>query len=263
VFVPFEGSCMQIGLLRPLRYQYRETDTTSQNPQRRIMANCCQDKSCEVNTLRESHSRVLWIVLFINAVMFLAEGTAGLLAHSTSLLADALDMLGDALVYGFSLFVLTRSTRWQAGAALAKGGFMFLFSLGVLADAIYKVLHPVMPGVEAMGIVGGVALVANLTCFNLLYRHRSDNLNMSSTWLCSRNDLIANVGVLLAAGSSYVLASRWPDIIVGTVIAGIFLNSALGVVRQSLRVLQSPVAPTQSPVGPAAIRLPKNESRNP
>jgi cation diffusion facilitator family transporter len=227
------------------------------------MANCCEDKSCEVNTLRESHSRVLWLVLGINAVMFLGEGAAGLLAHSTSLLADALDMLGDALVYGFSLFVLARSTRWQAGAALTKGGFMFLFGLGVLADAIYEVLHPVMPGVGTMGIVGAVALAANLICFTLLYRHRSDNLNMSSTWLCSRNDLIANVGVLLAAGSSFLLASRWPDIIVGTIIAGIFLNSALGILRQSLRSLRAPVAPSPSPLGQATVRLNRKESRNP
>jgi cation diffusion facilitator family transporter len=214
------------------------------------MAKCCEDKGCEVNSLRERHSRVLWLVLVINAVMFLAEITAGLLAHSTSLLADALDMLGDALVYGFTLFVLARSTRWQAGAALVKGGFMLLLGLGVLADAIYKVLHPVLPSAEAMGIVGGFALVANFICFNLLYRHRSDNLNMSSTWLCSRNDLIANVGVLLAAGSSYILVSRWPDIVVGTIIAGIFLNSARAVVQQSLHKLQALAAPS-----PATIHI--------
>ena len=160
------------------------------------MASCCEDKSCEY-ALRESHSRVLWIVLAVNAVMFLAEGAAGLLAHSTSLLADALDMLGDALVYGFSLFVLARSARWQAGAAFAKGAFMLVFGLAVLGEAIYKVFHPVMPSVATMGIVGGLALAANLVCFFLLYRHRGDNLNMSSTWLCSRNDLIANIGVLL------------------------------------------------------------------
>ena len=112
--------------------------------------------------MREHHGRVLWIVLAINAVMFLVEGYAGLLAHSTSLLADALDMLGDALVYGFSLFVLARSARWQAGAALAKGGFMLAFGLGVLGEATYKVFHPVMPAVATMGIIGGVALAANL-----------------------------------------------------------------------------------------------------
>ena len=197
---------------------------------------CCDDKSCEITAMRESHARVLWIVLAINALMFLVEGWAGLLAHSTSLLADALDMLGDALVYGFSLFVLARSARWQAGAALAKGGFMLAFGLGVLGEALYKVFHPVMPGVETMGIIGGIALAANLVCFFLLYRHRGDNLNMSSTWLCSRNDLIANVGVLLlAAGGSYLLASRWPDVIVGCIIAILFLRSALSVLGDSIK----------------------------
>jgi cation diffusion facilitator family transporter len=202
------------------------------------MADCCEDKGCEVSALRESHGRVLWIVLAVNATMFLIEGAAGVVAHSTSLLADALDMLGDALVYGFSLFVLMRSARWQAGAALAKGAFMLVFGLGVLGEAIYKVFDPVMPGVETMGVIGGLALGANLVCFFLLYRHRGDNLNMSSTWLCSRNDIVANVGVLLAAGGSYALASRWPDVVVGATIAGLFLASSLGVLRKSLRELR-------------------------
>ncbi len=188
--------------------------------------------------MRESHGRVLWVVLAINALMFVVEGWAGLLAHSTSLLADALDMLGDALVYGFSLFVLARPPRWQAGAALAKGGFMLAFGVGVLGEALYKVIHPVMPSVATMGVVGAIALSANLVCFFLLYRHRGDNLNMSSTWLCSRNDLIANVGVLLAAGGSYVLASRWPDVIVGCIIATLFLGSARNVLSQAIRALR-------------------------
>ncbi len=201
------------------------------------MASCCEDKSCELAAMRANHGRVLWIVLVVNAAMFFVEGAAGLLAHSTSLLADALDMLGDALVYGFSLFVLARSARWQAGAALAKGVFMLAFGLGVLAEAAYKIFNPVMPGVATMGAVGALALAANLVCFFLLYRHRGDNLNMRSTWLCSRNDLVANVGVLLAAAASGALASRWPDIVVGVTIAALFLHSALGVLRESLRAL--------------------------
>ena len=181
---------------------------------------------------------MLWIVLAINALMFLVEGYAGLIARSTALLADALDMLGDALVYGFSLFVLARSARWQAGAALAKGSFMLAFGLGVLGEALYKAFHPVLPNSGTMGVIGGVALAANLVCFLLLFQHRSDNLNMSSTWLCSRNDLIANVGVLLAAGACYVFASRWPDIIVGCIIAVLFLKSAFNVLRQATAVLR-------------------------
>jgi cation diffusion facilitator family transporter len=210
------------------------------------MANCCEDKGCEITAMRASHGRVLWIVLIINAAMFFVEGWAGLVAHSTSLLADALDMLGDALVYGFSLLVLARSGRWQAGAALAKGGFMLALGLGVLGEAAYKMLYPIMPGVETMGIIGGVALAANLVCFFLLYRHRSDNLNMRSTWLCSRNDLIANVSVLLAAAGSYLLASRWPDIVVGSLIASLFLSSAFGVLRQSIGALRAKKNPGQA-----------------
>ncbi|EGQ63088.1 cation efflux permease, putative [Acidithiobacillus sp. GGI-221] len=170
------------------------------------------------------------------------EGSAGLIAHSISLLADALDMLGDALVYGLSLFALARSARWQTVAALVKGGVMLALGLGVLGTAAYKAFHPAMPGIETMGIVGVLALIANLVCFFLLYRSRGHNLNMSSSWLCSRNDLIANIGVLLAASSIYLLASRWPDIIVGALISGVFLSSALNVLRQSLKALRAPVS---------------------
>lgn len=205
------------------------------------MANCCEDKGCEISALRERHERVLWIVLVINAVMFALEGWAGLNAHSTSLLADALDMLGDALVYGFSLFVLERSARWKASAALVKGCFMLMFGFGVLGEALYRIFHPVMPTVETMGLIGGLALLANLTCFFLLSRHRDDNLNMSSTWLCSRNDLIANVGVLLAAAASYSFTSLWPDLIIGVVIASVFLRSALHVLYQSIHALHAPL----------------------
>jgi cation diffusion facilitator family transporter len=198
------------------------------------MADCCENKSCEITALREKQGRVLKIVLFINAAMFLIEGSAGLLANSTSLMADALDMLGDAMVYGLSLYVLTRDQRRQARVALVKGGFMLLFGLFVLGDAIYKLIYPVLPDAATMGIIGTLALAANLVCFLLLYTHREDNLNMSSTWLCSRNDLFANVGVLVAAALSYLFISQWPDILIGALIAVLFLKSAWQVIRQSL-----------------------------
>lgn len=197
------------------------------------MAGCCEDKSCEITALREKHRRVLQIVLAVNAIMFAVEGVFGWLAHSTSLLADSLDMFGDAMVYAMSLYVLVRSEREQGIVALFKGAFMLAFGLLVLTEAGYKALHPVMPAAATMGVVGTLALAANLLCFFLLYTHREDNVNMSSTWLCSRNDLFANVGVLLAAGAGYALASRWPDIIVGAIIAVLFLTSALKVIRQA------------------------------
>ena len=219
------------------------------------MTSCCDDKSCEISALTERHARVLYVVLAINALMFIVEGAAGWLSHSTSLMADALDMLGDALVYGFSLFVLSRSTRWQASAAAVKGALMLAFGVGVLAEAAYKIVNPVMPNVEAMGYVGAAALLANLACFVLLYRHRSDNLNMSSTWLCSRNDLFANVGVLFAAATTYFLASRWPDILVGVTTAGLFLSSAFSVLRESIRALRAP-PPSPPASSPARIKIP-------
>jgi Co/Zn/Cd efflux system component len=117
---------------------------------------------------------------------------------------------------------------------------MLAFGLGVLGEAVSKIIYPVMPDTGVMGIFGGLALAANLGCFILLYQHRGDNLNMRSTWLCSRNDMVANVGVLLAATGSYLLVSRWPDILVGSIIAGLFLSSAIGVLRQSLQELQAP-----------------------
>lgn len=204
------------------------------------MASCCEDKSCEIDALREKHSRVLKIVLIINATMFLVEGATGWLANSTSLMADALDMLGDALVYGMSLYVLSKSLQQQAKVALVKGGFMLLFGLFVLGDAMYKVFHPIMPDALTMGVIGAVALVANLVCFFLLYTHKEDNLNMSSTWLCSRNDLFANVGVLFAAGLSYLFLSKWPDILMGTAIALLFLKSSWHVTQEALVAMRQP-----------------------
>jgi len=218
------------------------------------MTSCCEDKGCEISALRVRHARILYLVLAINALMFIVEGAAGWLSHSTSLLADALDMLGDSLVYGFSLFVLSKSSRWQASAAAVKGAFMLAFGLGVLAEAAYKIANPVMPNVVTMGYVGAAALLANLACFALLYRHRADNLNMSSTWLCSRNDLVANVGVLCAAAGSYFLASRWPDILVGVTIAGLFLTSAYSVLREARRALRAPPA-AQPVAGPVHVRM--------
>lgn len=210
---------------------------------------------CEVTALRESHSRVLWAVLIINAVMFVVEAYSGIVAHSTSLLADSLDMLGDAIVYGFSLFVLAKSLRWQAVAAVIKGVFMLAFGVGVLLEAVYKVFNPVVPNAELMGTIGALALFFNLICFGLLYRHRSDNLNMSSTWLCSRNDLIANTGVLLAAAASYWLTSRWPDIAVGTLIAGLFLHSSASVLKEALEELRKPTPTSVSQPQAVAVEV--------
>jgi cation diffusion facilitator family transporter len=203
---------------------------------------CCEAKAEEVGTLRDKHKNVLIFVLVINAVLFVVEAAAGLLANSTALLADSLDMLGDSLVYGFSLYVLWRSAGWKAKAALLKGAIMAGFGVGVLLEVIYKTISGIVPGAETMGIIGALVLLGNGICFLLLYRHRSDDLNMRSTWLCSRNDIIANLSVLIAAIGVKVLDASWPDILVGAAIAALFLSSALTVLRESLlelRILRS------------------------
>lgn len=198
------------------------------------MEHCCDHKTEALADLRVRQQGVLQLVLAINAVMFVAEGSAGVLAHSTALLADSLDMLGDALVYGLSLYALHRSARWRAGAALTKGIIMAGFGGGVVLEAVLKLSVGVVPDGSLMGVFGALALVANVICLVLLMRHRSDDLNMRSTWLCSRNDVIANAGVLLAAAGVAVTGTVWPDILMGLLIAGFFLSSAWGVMRASL-----------------------------
>ena len=199
---------------------------------------CCEQKAEEIKTLRGEHRKVLIAVLVINAVLFVVEAGAGLLAHSTALLADSLDMLGDSLVYGFSLYVLWRSAEWRATAAVLKGIVMAAFGVGVLAEAVYKVTAAVVPVAETMGIIGLLVLLGNGLCFLLLFRHRSDDLNMRSTWLCSRNDIMANLAVLVAVAGVRIFDSGWPDILVGAAIAGLFLRSALTVLQESFAEMQ-------------------------
>jgi Co/Zn/Cd efflux system component len=172
-------------------------------------------------------------VLAINAAMFVVEFSAGLIAGSSALMADSLDMLGDASVYTLSLFALNRSDRWRAGAALAKAGAIVIFGAAVIIEIVFKLLYGAPPVAGLMLLFGGLALGANLTCLGLLFRYRRADVNMSSTFECSRNDVAANVGVLVAAVGVYVFGSVWPDIIVATLIAALFLRSAYRIVRDA------------------------------
>ena len=203
------------------------------------MADCCNDKACEIEALRKRQSSVLKIVLGINAVMFIIELTAGLISGSVSLVADSLDMLGDSLVYGFSIYVVAREARMKAHAALLKGGIMAVFGIFVLGQAIYKIIYPQLPVFETMGAIGLLALIANGICFALLLQHRADDINMSSVWLCSRNDIIANVSVLFAAAGVWLTHSGWPDILVGLALAALFLRSASFVLRGAITELKN------------------------
>lgn len=202
------------------------------------MANCCNDKACEIEALHKRQSSTLKIVLGINAVMFLVELTAGIMSGSLSLLADSSDMLGDALVYSFSIYAIARGARMKAMAALFKGGIMAAFAVFVFGQAIYKILFPLVPVFETIGVIGMLALAANSLCLFLLWSHRADDINMRSVWLCSRNDIIANVSVLFAALGVWLSGSGWPDIIVGLALAVLFAQSSLSVLRGAIAALR-------------------------
>jgi len=201
--------------------------------------NQAMDTCCDVHPVPAGQRRVLQIVLAINITMFAVEFSAGLVAHSTALLADSVDMLGDAIVYGFSLYVISRGPIWQARAALLKGAIMAAFGTGIVIEVMAKLVRGVSPTAEVIGIVGGVALAANLSCLVLLWQRRADDINMRSAWLCSRNDVVANVGVLLAAAGVAITGSGWPDIIVGLLIAAMFGESAVRVIRGATRELRT------------------------
>lgn len=198
------------------------------------MKNCCEDKCTTLISLRDKQGQVLRIVLGINAIMFLIEFTMGWIAHSTSLLGDSLDMLGDAFMYGLTLFVLARSSKSKARVALVKGLVLGAFGLGVMMEAILKSFSDVIPTANTMGWIGALALAANTACLLMLVRHKNDDLNMKSVFICSRNDIVANFSVIVAALLVSVFQSKWPDIIVGGFIAGLFLHSSYLIIRESI-----------------------------
>jgi cation diffusion facilitator family transporter len=198
------------------------------------MDDCCNQKSVAIDVLAAGdRRRVLVIVLAINVVMFAVEFGAGIVARSSALMADSVDMLGDAVVYGVSLYALTRGPRWKAGAALAKGVVILALGAGIVTDVVAKVAEEVTPTSSLMALFGGLALLANVSCLVLLWRHRDADINMSSTFECSRNDVIANVGVLAAAAGVWFTGAAWPDLVVGTLVAALFLRSAVAVLRRA------------------------------
>ncbi len=197
---------------------------------------CCSRKGDTIAQLgrKADQRRVLIVVMVINFVMFMAEFGGGVFARSSALIADSLDMLGDAVVYALSLYALSRDPRWEAGAALAKGGIILVFGIAVVVEIFDTIFNGVPPSSSLMLAFGSAALVANLACLALLWRFRSENVNMSSTFECSRNDVASNIGVLIAAGLVGATGAAWPDIVVGGVIAIIFLRSAWHVFSEAI-----------------------------
>lgn len=200
------------------------------------MDHCCENNGAEIARRIGRQGRVLYAVFAANAAMFLVEFTSGWLARSTALLGDSLDMLGDASVYGLTIYTLRRSLRSQASASLLKGVVMMAFGVVVVAEAVHKTFWGApVPSVAVMGGIGLLALAANALCFLLLYSYRDDNLNMRSTWICSRNDVIANVSVIGAAAVVAWTGSFWPDLLVGVAIAALFIGSARKILMESVR----------------------------
>ena len=201
---------------------------------------CCDAKASELEALARvaSRRRVLYAVLVINLVMFAVEFGAGLLVGSAALLADSTDMLGDAMVYGISIAVVAKGLRWRAAAATVKGVVILAFGVVVLVQAFRALTGDASPDGIGMSVFGAIALAANLVCLRLLWGFRGDDINMSSTFECSRNDVIANSGVILSGGLVAATGSAWPDIAVALAIGAIFMRSAFGTLRSSVPQLR-------------------------
>lgn len=182
----------------------------------------------------------LWIALWINLSMFLVELIGGAYAHSSALWADSLDFFGDAVNYGISLAVLGASLYWRATVALIKGLTMAAFGLVVMAKVIYAYLLGIPPEAITMGIIGAIALLANVITAVILYAFRDGDSNMKSVWLCSRNDAIGNVAVIFAAIGVFGTGSLWPDMIVAVIMASLGLTAGYQVVKQALQERRTP-----------------------
>jgi Co/Zn/Cd efflux system component len=205
------------------------------------MAENCDDDCCAPTEMvrDRTYRRVLWIVMAINAAMFGAEIVGGLSARSASLQADSLDFLGDAANYAISLVVVGMTLRARAGAALLKAASMSIVGLWVLAVAVWNLYARIIPEAPSMGAIGAVALFANALSFGLLWRFRTGDANMQSAWICTRNDVIGNLAVILAAAGVFGTGSNLPDILVATIMACLGLQGAVSITRRSLGELRT------------------------
>ena len=202
------------------------------------MGKACCGCGAESRARDRAYRRALWLVLVINAAMFLLEIGAGLAAGSASLQADALDFLGDAGNYAISLFVVGMALRYRAMAALAKGATMGVLGLWVIGITVWHAIHGTLPQAYAMGMIGFAALVANAASFTVLWAHRGGDSNMRSAWVCTRNDVIGNLAVLLAAFGVFGTGAGWPDLIVGAIMGTLAMQGAAIVCRQALAELR-------------------------
>jgi Co/Zn/Cd efflux system component len=219
------------------------------------MSGCCNDISCSPGGRGPNNSawrRVLWIALAVNAVMFLAEIGSGIAAGSASLQADALDFLGDTANYAISLGVAGMVLVWRARAALLKGITLLALAIWVIGITAFQAWSGTLPKAEVMGVVGMLALVSNAAVAVMLFRYRAGDANMRSVWICSRNDAIANLAVLLAAAGVFGTGTGWPDIIVAAIMAALGISGGVQIIRHSISELYPSTAAILSiSAGPA------------
>lgn len=198
------------------------------------MSGSCCGSNKKFDGMDPKYKQVLWIVISINAAMFAVEMFGGALAGSQALKADALDFLGDALTYGISLWAIGKSLSTRANAALFKGLSLLLMGGWVFFSTVYQFFILQAPVAPLMGSIAVMALIANVASVLLLMRYKDGDANVRSVWLCSRNDAISNVLVILASVAVFVTASAWPDLIVAVIMAFIFTRSALQIIKQAL-----------------------------
>jgi len=202
------------------------------------MSGCC-DNDCAVDAVSGRQRKTLRVVLGINAVMFLVIAVAAVYGRSTALLADSLDNLGDALTYGLSLYAVSRGAATKARVALFKGWLIFLAACAVGLQIAYRLSVPSTPVFEVMGGFSLLGLAANSLCLYLLWRHRHEDINMRSVWECSRNDIMANLSVFVAAGGVWLTASGWPDIVVALGLVWLLLRSSNRVITSAMAELHA------------------------
>jgi Co/Zn/Cd efflux system component len=212
------------------------------------MSGCCANDHCNAdarNKMLDSPAwrRALWVALAVNAAMFTGEIVAGVASGSASLQADALDFLADAATYGISLGVGGMGLAWRARAAMIKGGGLLLLGLGVIGSTAWHAYAGTLPKAEVRGAVGVLALVANGAVAIMLYRFRTGDSNMRSVWICSRNDAIANLAVIAAAGGVFGTDTGWPDLIVAAIMASLGISGGWQILRQARGELRSVTGP--------------------
>ena len=202
------------------------------------MSGCC-DNGCSLNGLMKRQRGTLQSVLGINAVMFFVIVAAAIYGNSTALLADSLDNLGDALTYSLSLYAVSKGAAVKAKVALFKGGLIFLAAMAVASQIIYKLFVPSVPVFEVMGTFSLLGLAANSLCLFLLWRHRHEDVNMSSVWECSRNDIASNISVFVAAGAVWFTGSGWPDVLIALALVCLLIRSAIRVISSAMKELRT------------------------